>query len=84
MSTQQQLEFYQKILMKEIGKAEEYSKSEFTKDVAKTYLKCIDDFIECINGKHKDFHFDRIHHSNPYLFRTILLMPEEDENVEVD
>ena len=80
MSTQQQLEFYQKILMKEIGKAEEYSKSAFTKDVSKTYLKCIDDFIECINGKHNDFHFDRIHHSNPYLFRTILLTPDEEED----
>ena len=61
MSTQQQLEFYQQILMEALGTAKEYSKSELTKDVAKTYLTCIDDLIECINGRHKDFQFDRIH-----------------------
>ena len=61
MSTQQQLEFYQQILMEALGTAKEYSKSELTKDVSKTYLTCIDDLIECINGRHKDFQFDRIH-----------------------
>ena len=76
MSTQQQLEFYQQILMEALGTAKEYSKSELTKDVAKTYLKCIDDLIECINGRHKDFQFDRIH-DNQYLFRTIFLISDD-------
>ena len=76
MSTQQQLEFYQQILMEALGTAKEYSKSELTKDVAKTYLTCIDDLIECINGRHKDFQFDRIH-DNQYLFRTIFLISDD-------
>ena len=76
---QQQLEFYQHILMKALGQAKEYSTSALTKDVSKTYLKCIDDLIDCINSKHKDFHFDRIH-DNRYLFRTILLIPDDDES----
>ena len=79
MNTQQQLEFYQHILMKSLGTAKEYSTSALTKDVSKTYLKCIDDLIECINSKHKDFQFDRIHDTNPYMFRTILLTPDDDE-----
>ena len=80
MSTQQQLEFYQQILMKSLGQAKEYSTSALTKDTSKTYLKCIDDLIECINSKHKDFQFDRIHDTNPYMFRTILLTPDDDES----
>ena len=76
MSSQQQLEFYQQILMEALGTAKEYSKSELTKDVAKTYLTCIDDLIECINGRHKDFQFDRIH-DNQYLFRTIFLISDD-------
>ena len=79
MSSKQQLEFYQEILMKELLKANEYSTSALTKDVSKTYLTMIDDLIECINSKHKDFHFDRIH-DNRYLFRTILLIPDDDES----
>ena len=79
MSTQEQLEFYQQILMKALGKAKEYSTSALTKDISKTYLTMIDDLIECINSKHKDFHFDRIH-DNRYLFRTILLIPDDDES----
>ena len=76
---QQQLEFYQHILMKALGTAKEYSTSAITKDVSKTYLTMIDDLIEYINSKHKDFQFDRIHDTNPYMFRTILLTPDEDQ-----
>ena len=79
MSSKQQLEFYQEILMKELLKANEYSTSALTKDTSKTYLKCIDDLIECINSKHKDFHFDRIHDTNPYMFRTIFLISDDDQ-----
>ena len=79
MSTQQQLEFYQQILMKSLGTAKEYSTSALTKDISKIYLTMIDDLIDCINSKHKDFQFDRIHDTNPYMFRTILLTPDEDQ-----
>ena len=76
MSVQQQLEFSQQILMKELGKAKEYSTSVLTKDISKIYLTMIDDLIKCINSKHKDFQFDRIH-DNQYLFRTIFLISED-------
>ena len=37
MTSQQQLEFYQKILMKALGTAKEYSKSELAKDVCQKH-----------------------------------------------
>ena len=54
----------------------------YQKTLETVLLKRIDDLIDCINGKHKDFQFDRIHDGNPYMFRTILVTREEAEEEE--
>lgn len=77
-----QIEFYEEIIKKELGKAEEYSKSKFTKEASEVRLKCIDDLIECINSKHKDFNFDRVKGKKLFLFRTLILNPPINESDE--
>ena len=71
---------YQDIIQSSLVNAKRFERWERRPEIAKEYLKVIDELIQCINEKHeKDFFFDRIRNGNEYLFRSIFLAEEEDD-----
>ena len=71
---------YEDIIRDSLINAKRYERYDKTRELSKEYLKVIDELIQCINEKHKnDFLFDRIHDGNEYLFRSIFLADEEEE-----
>ena len=71
---------YEDIIRDSLINAKRYERYDKTRELSKEYLKVIDELIQCINEKHeKDFFFDRIRNGNEYLFRSIFLAEEEDD-----
>ena len=71
---------YHDIIQSSLFHAKRFERWEQRSDISKEYLKVIDELIQCINEKHeKDFFFDRIRNGNEYLFRSIFLAEEEDD-----
>ena len=71
---------YEDIIRDSLINAKRYERYDKTRELSKEYLKVIDELIQCINEKHEnDFFFDRIHDGNEYLFRSIFLAEEEDD-----
>ena len=71
---------YEDIIRDSLINAKRYERYDKTRELSKEYLKVIDELIQCINEKHEnDFFFDRIHDGNEYLFRSIFLADEEEE-----
>ena len=71
---------YQDIIQGSFFHAKRFERWERRPEIAKEYLKVIDELIQCINEKHeKDFFFGRIRNGNEYLFRSIFLAEEEDD-----
>ena len=72
---------YQDIIQSSLVNAKRFELWQRRPEIAKEYLKVIDELIQCINEKHeKDFFFDRIRDGNMYKFRSIFLAEEEDEH----